>query len=230
MAVLVVLLSLLIAYIGSLVTTNLAWIPIGLSSAALALSAIAAFRAELFAFQPAVAGGDIVWLQSQPFSEEPKLALPLFLLNKGYGEGVLEWIALTVTGPRWATPIPFESVIEVDLEKVMANAGCFDVRSMRGQVTRLALAARAVIPKTIYFAPSLNPSEGPLRWSPGRHEFAIYVKTEDQRVPVQVLTFAFTFKPESFTEYRNGRTIVWPNTGYRRELLVPTLGPQVAAS
>jgi hypothetical protein len=213
--------SLLVAYLIWHDAMGVDWPFRGLSLAAAVLSVVTAFRAEFFVFDPVVVGGSIWWVKGDISGNGPHIALPLQIVNRGYGEGVIEWLALTVKEKSWPRPYPFETVTDLDPQKLFAEMGNVNAASQKGPFTTAALGARSVASFTILFAPSDVPGQAIPTFGVGDYEFVCYLKVAGEDGPRAALEFSKDYKAENLERYKQGQTQFFPNTSYRVEAIVP---------
>ena len=146
-------------------------LPIGVALLAVFISVVSAFRAELLPLDLVVTG-DLILANSE--AGGANVAMTLGFLNKGYGEGIVEWVSLRVTradGREWKK----RSVAELNLTKLLEGVVKEGIRQYKfhgtnlGIFTAFPLLSKSAVSKALLF----------LRMEDilaGKHTFEVSVK------------------------------------------------------
>ena len=183
------------------------WVPLGLAIGSLAVSIIAAFRSELFGFAPAVVGGETLLAQTQPPSTTFNLVLPLHFLNRGYGDGVVEWVAVRLWLHGAAEPILLTPVCEIDMMKLIQGKRHLHAENVKGSFAAFPLEGKKSVSKAILFKDEVQPGTAAPVVNPGRVRFEIYVKGNNAKKAKLALTIVQGYSQEMLASYATGTSI-----------------------
>ncbi len=183
------------------------WLPLAFSIASLTISILAAFKSELFDFAPVVIQqGYLLAQASPPTPAVLNITLPLHFLNRGYGEGVIESIALKVWLEGSAEPIILTPAAELDLQKFVQGLRRLHPENIIGPFCAFPLEAKASRAKTIVFSPEKAVSGQPVL-KPGKHRIEVFLRASNHRVPFLALEMPFPLTADTLAEYAAGKSI-----------------------
>ncbi|MFQ5799620.1 MAG: hypothetical protein ACE5H0_13135, partial [Bacteroidota bacterium] len=132
---------------------NALWIPVAVSFLALVVSLLSAFKAELLPADVDLIGGDVLLAQTTPLSQQPviPIAFSLGFINRGYGDDIIEWIAVKTTNERNRVVKLLTPIVEIDFQKLLQGRRRLHAENVIGPFAPFHLAAKTSITKTIVF-------------------------------------------------------------------------------
>jgi len=153
-------------------------LPLVLSIIAITVATISAFKNEIFGFQPRVITGELVLaVPSEPSHRSFAIVYSLSFINKGYAEGIIEWVALKIHGDdgvRLYTPIA-----EVDFEKLLQGRRVLHSDNIRGAFSPFILGSKEASRHFVLFSQEEKHSKYPFKeWRPGKYRFELWVKSD----------------------------------------------------
>ena len=206
-----------------------AWPSNGMALGALGVTLLTSFKADLFAFEPVVTGGDMWWVRGNVAGNGPHLAAVLQFRNIGYESGVIEQVRLFVRQPHWAGPRVFEPVTELDPVALTRALGIVNKETTRAPFTHVALSAKEVSAHTILFAPSHLQNEPDPVFGPGTCSVEVYVDIAGQEAPRRVLEFEHTLVADTFVSYANDISQFLPKSRFNAGQLILGAKPATPA-
>ena len=223
-AVAVLATSLLFALVLSQTMRLPAWLPLGLSIAALGIAVSAFVKGRLFEFAPEVLAGDVILPRSSRAGGDVKFLLPLQFSNAGAVGGIVEWVALrlTIDGDT-SHSVLLSPVAEIDMQRFIQAKRKLEPENTIDPFTAFALDGKRSLAKFVLFDLAEKGRTPPLHIGPGRYGFELFVKSSATREPKLERAFEHTIDAKQVEEYRNDTTVYLINyqinlPGARREL------------
>jgi hypothetical protein len=174
-----------------------------------------------------VLGGDVILPRAASAAERPKLLLPLQFNNRGYADGIVEWIALRFTldghieRSQLLTP-----VAEVDMQRFLQAKRRLEEENTIEPFTSFTLDGRRAAAKFVLFdMAEWRRGAPPLELRPGRYSFELFLKASNRLQPHLELRFEHTVEPRQLEDYRNGSTVYLINY----EVTLPSMRRALAA-
>lgn len=188
--------------------------PIGLSVASLLVAILSAFKADLFDFSLTVIGGDIALMHStEPNATHSGVLVPLHFSNRGYGEGIVLDLTVEVTNERQKKKYLLTPLVEVDLQKLLQNAGRLHGTNTIGPFFGFSVASRQVISKAIAFGwVNTDPNYSQPHLEPGFYTFDVFVGTDRATSRKKTLTFRQEFTQKQIDSFVKGSTVYLQRT------------------
>lgn len=210
------------------------WVPLGLSIGSLLVAVLSAFKNELFEFAPAVLASDIGLIHvdrkkkattpedDHPNGEsdhrsagpatpetEPMFVFPLWFINSGYAEGVVEGVAIKVTNVGNGSVFKLLPLFEID-PKLFAphkDAVSFlNVDRILGTFAIFPLSSKQVISKVLVFF--IHQKETDMTTlQAGKHRFEVYVKSTSSRKPKRLYRFDRELSNDTVDGYLRGKNV-----------------------
>jgi hypothetical protein len=167
-----------VALIAALILTGMSppqYIAIVISSLALTVSMVSAFKEDIFPFQPMVIFDEIIMAPtSAPSHDSIALVLPLTFINNGHGAGVVNMLALRVEsadGMKLYTPLQ-----QVDFEKYISGRRKLHSENIKGSFNAFALGSRATSKMYLLFSQEEGSEKYPFSsWTPGAYKFRLFL-------------------------------------------------------
>lgn len=167
-----------VAVIAALVLTDASlsqYIAVLISSLALTVSIVSAFKEDIFSFQPIVLLDEIIMAPpSGPLHDSIALVLPLTFINKGHGAGIVNMLALRVEsadGMKLYTPLQ-----EVDFEKYISGRRKLHAENIKGSFNAFALGSKATLKMYLLFLQEENSEKYPFSsWTSGNYKFRLFL-------------------------------------------------------
>lgn len=186
-----------------------AWLALGIAIASLALAYLALSKARPLEFCPEVLGGDVILPRAGSAHERPKLLLPLQFNNRGYADGIVEWIALRFTlDGRIERSQLLTPVAEVDMQHFIQAKRRLEQQNTIEPFTSFTLDGRRAAAKFVLFdMAEWRRGAAPLELRPGRYSFELFLKASNRAQPRLELRFEHTLEPTQLEDYRNGSTV-----------------------
>lgn len=185
-----------------------AWLPLGLSLAALGVAIAAFAKVRLFEFAPEVLAGDVILPRSSRSSGDVRLLLPLQFTNSGAADGIIEWVALRLTIDGNAQhSVLLSPVAEVDMQRFIQSKRRLDPDNVLDHFTAFALEGRRSVAKFVLFDLAEKGRTAPLHIAPGRYGFELFMKSTAQRQPKLERTFEHVIEAKQIEEFRNDTTV-----------------------
>jgi len=159
-------------------------LPIGISLLAVFISVVSAFRAELLPLDLVVTG-DLILSNSEAGGVD--VSMSLGILNKGYGEDIVEWVGLRVTradGREWNKRSVAELNLAELLEGVEVREGVWEYKIHGTNVeffTAFAIHAKSAVNKAFVFFRIGD-------FTVGKHTFVVSLKLASKSSSQEVLT------------------------------------------
>jgi hypothetical protein len=174
------------------------------SAVALAISLVSIFKEHLFAFRLRVIPGEITFAVPTARSHRSvAIILSVSFLNEGYGQGVVEWVAIKIkqgNSVKLYTPIA-----EIDYEKFIQGRRRLHAENIRGGFSAFVLHSREATRKHILLTQEEDDPKYPFNeWQPGKYEFEIYVKSSESRRPILIATKRYDVSDELLKKYFSG--------------------------
>lgn len=174
------------------------------SAVALAISLVSVFKDHLFEFRLRLIPGEVTLaVPTAPSHRSVAIILSASFLNEGYGQGVVEWVAIKIKqGNSVKLYIP---IAEVDYEKFIQGRRKLHGENIRGGFSAFVLHSREATKKHILLSQEENNPKYPFNeWQPGKFEFEIYVKSSEFRSPVRIATISYDISGEMLESYFRG--------------------------
>jgi len=175
-----------------------------LSAVALAISLVSAFKEHLFEFHLRVIPGEVTFaVPTAPSHRSVAIILSASFLNEGYGQGVVEWIAIKIK--QGNTVKLYTPIAEVDYEKFIQGRRKLHGENIRGGFSAFVLHSREGTKKHILLSQEENNPKYPFsEWKPGKYEFEIYVKSTESRRPIRIATIPYDISGQMLESYFKG--------------------------
>jgi hypothetical protein len=185
-----------------------AWLPLGLSLAALGVAVAALAKIRLFEFAPEVLAGDVILPRSSRTSGDARFLLPLQFSNAGAADGIVEWVAvrLTIDGDTQHSVL-LSPVAEIDMQRFLQAKRRLDPDNVLEPFTAFALEGRRSAAKFVLFDLAEKGRTPPLHLAPGRYGFELFVKSTAHRKPKLERTFEHVLDAKQVEEYRNDASV-----------------------
>jgi hypothetical protein len=183
-------------------------IPLIISIVALVTALIGTFKNELFPFDFRLIPGEVIFaVPTSPSHHSLQIVLALSFINEGYGQGVIEWIALKIKTKN--TVKLYTPIAEIDYEKFLQGKRKLHAENIKGSFGPFTLGAREAVKKYILFSQEENNSKYPFNeWSEGDHKFEIWVKTSNEEKAKLVNTFKLKIDKKLLESYFSGNGAV----------------------
>lgn len=178
------------------------FIPLVVSILALLGSLLSLFKEDLIPFQLRVLAGDVILLNDQP-NPAIDLVLTITFINKGYVDGVIEFIAVKVTNSKGHKKI-YVACNELD-SRVIFNI----IRQPQTNTNNIIpfpfsafpIQSRQSIKKNLGFAwSSLSEFN---YWEEERYQFELYLKSSQEKKLKKVAEFIHEMNSSDFNNYIN---------------------------
>lgn len=181
-------------------------IAIALSLIALAVSLISSFKNELFDFHLDIVGGELVLASpTGPSHNSLALVFPLSFINRGYGEGIVESLAVKAVFCNTQETKLYTAVVEIDMMKFIQGRRKLHAENTLGSFAAFHLDAKAALKKYILFTQEEQNENFPFSsWEAGKYRFEIYTKTSASRKPHKVTEFEREITQEILDSYFSG--------------------------
>ena len=177
---------------------------LGLSVAALALAALAAFKIRKLEFCPEVMAGDVILPRAGRVANRVRVLLPLHFCNAGHAGGIVEWVALRLTCDGDADrSILLSPVAEVDMQRFIHAKRQLMEENCSEPFTGFALDARRSLSKFILFDVAERARAAPLALQAGRYYFELFVKASNARQPTLERSFQHVLEQKHLEDYRD---------------------------
>jgi hypothetical protein len=183
------------------------WLPLGLSIASLCVSILAAFRNDLFDFAPEVIQNGVLLAQASPPTASINIALPLLFLNRGYGDGIIQEVALRLKLASGTEPVIWVAAAEIDLVKFMQGTRRVEAGNVIGPFGAFPLESKKSASKTLLFTLELKPGETSRTLPQGAHRVELFLKTSHRPAPYLGLSFTLSLNEHTLREYQSGKSI-----------------------
>lgn len=135
------------------------------------------------------------------------LVLSLALLNQGYGHGIVEWLALRVTGLNGV--MLYTPIAEVDYPKFVQGLRKLHAENILFGFDPFVLGSREAAKRYILFTQQPNNPKYPLRrWRPGTYHFELHGKTSRAPKARVVSTFERDISAKTLEDFERGNSIV----------------------
>jgi hypothetical protein len=201
------------------------WFTNGIATGAFLATAIAAYKEQIFAFEPLVTGGDVWWVRGAVAGNRPHLAVELQFRNAGYEGGVIEQVRLFVRQPQWTAPRVYEPVAVLDPVALTKSMGVVDKESLKHPFSSIVLGAKGAAAHTILFAPSHDAQQPDPAFSPGLCEVEVYLDVAGADSPTRTLSFSHTLVSDNFVSYDGGISQYLPKSRFNAAQLAAAAKP-----
>lgn len=160
------------------------YVPILISLVSLAVALVSAFRGALFPFQLTVVPGGLCTVRHSDISSERKeafpndldLVLPIGFLNEGYGEGIIEGLAVKVFEDSGAIML-YRPTVEVDLKVFVQGPSVPSKANIIGIFMPFPLHSKQSVQRVWLFSQDTRENPYPrIGWHPGRYRLEYFVK------------------------------------------------------
>lgn len=181
-------------------------IAIILSLIALVVSLVSSFKNELFGFRLDVVASELVLASpTTPSHNSLALVFPLSFINRGYGEGIVESLAVkAVLGKTQETKL-YTPVTEVDMMKFIQGKRRLHAENTLGTFAAFPLDTKAALKKYILFTQEERNENYPFSpWEAGEYRFEVYAKTSAGGKPHKVTEFEYEITQEILDSYFSG--------------------------
>lgn len=157
------------------------YIAVFISSLALAVSVVSAFKEDIFSFQPIVLFDEIILSPpSGPSHDSIALVLPLTFINKGHGAGVVNMLALRVESAdsmKLYTPLQ-----QIDFEKFISGRRKLHAENIMGSFNSFALGSKATVKMHLLFSQEEHSEKYPFSsWASGNYKFRLFMNRTNGR-------------------------------------------------
>lgn len=178
------------------------YLPLIVSSIALLASLIALFKEDLFSFRLRVLAGDVILLNTQN-NPAIDLVLTLTFINKGYVDGVIEFIALKVTNSKGSKKL-YVASNELD-NKLVFNIIRQTQTSISNSIffplSAFPIQSRQSIKKHLGLA--WSSASNFIEWEADRYQFELYLKSSRDKKLKKVSEFYHEMTRNDFNIYSN---------------------------
>ncbi|HEU4825073.1 MAG TPA: hypothetical protein VFS85_01255 [Dongiaceae bacterium] len=203
--------------------TLTAWLALAAALPALVMAYVALFKAKTLEFCPEILGGDVILPRPRAIGDRPRLLLPLQFSNRGYADGIVEWLALRLTPDgRSERSLLLSPVAEVDMQRFIQAKRKLDDTAIE-PFTAFPLEGRRSLAKFVLFDLAEKARSAPLSLRPGRYTFELFVKSTANRSPKLERVFEHAVEPKHAEEFAADAPIYLINyqmtlPGARREM------------
>jgi hypothetical protein len=183
-------------------------IAIAFSLVALAVSLVSSFKNELFDFSLDVVAGELVLAApTGPSHNSLALVFPLSFLNLGYGEGVIEGLAVKAVFCKTGQAKLYTPVAEIDIEKFIQGRRRLHAENALGAFAPFPLHSKEVVKKHILFTQEEHNEKHPFSpWEAGTYRLEIYAKTSASKQAERVSVFEKEITQEMLDSYFSGNS------------------------
>lgn len=192
--------------------------PIILATAAILVSTLSLFRANLFpAKLEIIAGNNIILNSDKPSNLNPGIILPITFVNKGYDNCIIEIIALKLFTED-NLEIFYEPISEIDIKALMQGKHKVHGSNIIDGYSSFNLFERSS--KIISFLfmqikPKMNSQEKLHPLKIGKYTCTLYVKKIDDEKLLPVTTFKLTVDDMIINNLNKGTTTFKLNYEYK---------------
>lgn len=169
-------------------------LPIAISIVSLIISLVSAFRGQLFPFQLKVLPGGLCYVRHSAVSsdesstDELDLVLPLSFINSGYGDGVIDGVAVKVLD-KAGTAMLYLPAMEIDLKAFVQGISIPSKANLIGLYMPFPLHTRQSVHKVWLFTQDSAQNPYPkARWHPGSYRIEYFIKESLWNQPSKVAT------------------------------------------
>ena len=186
-----------------------AWLALAAALPALAMAYVALFKAKTLEFCPEILGGDVILPRPRVIGDRPRLLLPLQFSNRGYADGIVEWLALRLTPDgRSERSLLLSPVAEVDMQRFIQAKRTLEDESRIEPFAGFALEGRRAVAKFVLFdLAEWRRGAAPLELNAGRYKFELFMKATNGQQPRMERSFEHTVEARQLEDYRNGLTV-----------------------
>lgn len=181
-------------------------IAIALSLIALAVSLVSSFKNELFDFHLDIVTGELVLTSpTSPSHDSLALVIPLSFINRGYGEGIVENLAVKAVLIKTQETKLYTPIAEIDMVKFLQGKRKLHAENLLGSLSAFPMDAKAALKKFVLFSQAEDNENYPFStWEAGKYRFEIYAKTSARREPRKLAEFEYEITQEIIDSYFSG--------------------------
>lgn len=181
-------------------------VAIGISLIALVVSFVSSFKNELFDFSLKMISEDIVLASTTDESHESlALVVPLSLINSGYGEGVVESLAMKVINTKTKIVKLYIPIAQIDFQKFIRGKRRLDAENMLGAFSAIPFGSKEAVRIYVLFLQEKNSEKYPFStWEPGNYRFEIYAKTSSNKGAQRIKKFEKVISAKNISSYFSG--------------------------
>jgi len=182
-------------------------LPIIISVVSLIVSLIAAFKSEFLNFNLSIINDEVIISTPDKKPENISLIVPISFVNEGYGNGIIEWIAIKIIKEADDNIKLYTPIAEIDLQEFIQGKRKLHASNIKTGFSSFILSSKEAMKKHILFTQELDNKEYPLSaWEPGKYKFEIYVKINNIEKPKLLKSQTFEFTEEQFKDCLSGKT------------------------
>lgn len=186
--------------------------PIGISIVALIFSIISSFKDELFPFRLTTFIDGLFLVAAKPMTQSTNVTvqvlLPITFFNRGYSEGVIQNIKLSVKAESETTLWSFMPILEVDMTAFMQQHKGLNASNIENVFVGFLLGGKRGIKKNILFTASTEEKNAIFEWKPNIYRFELYIQIFGEDKMKKYATLHRNIGINSFTMLANGQTNV----------------------
>lgn len=193
------------------------WLPIAISVFALLVSLLSAFKSDLLPSDIIVIGGDALLAQTDPLSEQPVIpfAFSLGFINQGYGDEIVEWVAIRATNQNDKTAKLLTPLVQIDFQKFIQGSRHLHAENIIGPFAAFSLGSKSSLTKTIVFDQEPNHAKYPKsNWSPGKYRFDLFLKVASSSSSKLVLSIHHTLTEQILNSFFGGTSCHLTNRSF----------------
>lgn len=183
-------------------------IAIALSLVALVVSLVSSFKNELFDFSlDVIAGNLILATPTAPSHNSLALVFPISFLNLGYGEGVIEDLAVKAVLSQTGQAKLYTPFTEIDIEEFIQGRRRLHAENFLEAFRPFPLHSKEAVKKYILFTQAEHSERYPFSpWEAGTYRFEIYAKTSASKKAEKVSEFEKEITQEELDSYFSGNS------------------------
>ena len=125
---------------------------IAISLVALVVSVISSFKNELFGFSLKIISGELILAYPSAESHESlALIFPLSFINQGYGEGIVESLAIKVIHTESKIVKLYSPLLEIDIQKFLQGKRRLHAENIIEEFAAFPLNSKEAVKNILYF-------------------------------------------------------------------------------
>jgi hypothetical protein len=198
-------------------------VPIAVSFLSLVVSVATLLRAGLLPFRLKIIPGGLYTVKRDPATtgqdptrpDEFDLILPINFLNTGYGEGVIQGVAVKVFDES-GTAMLYRPTVEIDLTSFVQGPSVIGKHDVISGYMPFPVHAKQSLQKVWLFSQDTMDNPYPRReWRPGTYRFEYFVQESQWEQPRNVATMRKLIEQVVIERTRDGMAVGRPEGSIR---------------
>ena len=182
-------------------------LPIIISIISLCIALLGTFKEVVFPFELKVLNDTVIIPFPRDNQGELPLIVPLSFVNMGYGDGVIEWVALKIVSESGEDIKLYGPIAEVNLEKLIQGKRNLHAENIEEGFSSFLLKSRESTKRHILFLQEIDNDKYPKsKWSEGKYQIHVFVKISSVNVAKEFITISLTVNKNNIIRQADSTT------------------------